>query len=503
MKSFLMFKDQDFDPEQPVPDHGDDLINDLELAVLLKAMAADDQLLFQASKTAILSSINDMETISFRQSIIKDCLMNPQTVRNIYRISVQAKENKAKRWMGIFSHSPSGVLSSAVKMMLMFTELLKALRKITDEEADNFTSEGFCNFFNLIKTELADDYLDKMDVHLKQLQFKAGAWIFAELGKGNEGNNYILRIPNKEERKWFKEIINLMKIKASQYSFTIDPRDQSGARALSDLQDQGLNQAANALAQSAEHIDAFFQNLRNELAFYIGCLNLYNQLDKINAPVTIPIIKPIKETKLSFHGLYDVCLALTMGENIVGNSITADDKEFFIITGANQGGKSTFLRSVGLAQLMLQAGMFVAAEDFEANLCKGIFSHFKRKEDATMKSGKLDEELDRMSTIVDLISPKAMLLLNESLSATNEGEGSEIARQITSAMLDHQIKIFYVTHNYELATSIQQNGSNRTLFLRAERKEDGTRTFKIKENNPQQTSFAEDVYAEVFDHNLQ
>ena len=92
---------------------------------------------------------------------------------------------------------------------------------------------------------------------------------------------------------------------------------------------------------------------------------------------------------------------MSLKQRVVGNDVNADDKDLVIITGANQGGKSTFLRSLGLAQLMMQCGMFVPAESFCANVCDGIFTHYKREEDVTMKSGKLDEELSRMSDIVD------------------------------------------------------------------------------------------------------
>ena len=51
--------------------------------------------------------------------------------------------------------------------------------------------------------------------------------------------------------------------------------------------------------------------------------------------------------------LYDACLALTMKREVVGNELGADDKDLVIIIGANQGGKSTFLRSIGVAQLMM------------------------------------------------------------------------------------------------------------------------------------------------------
>jgi len=64
---------------------------------------------------------------------------------------------------------------------------------------------------------------------------------------------------------------------------------------------------------------------------------------------------------LSALGLYDPALALVAGGGVVANDLAAAGKELVVITGANQGGKSTFLRSIGLAQLLMQAGMFVPA----------------------------------------------------------------------------------------------------------------------------------------------
>ena len=85
---------------------------------------------------------------------------------------------------------------------------------------------------------------------------------------------------------------------------------------------------------------------------------------------------------LTSQGLYDLCLSLSMEDRVVGNDVTGAGKRLVMITGANRGGKSTFLRSIGLAQLMMQCGMFVPAESFRASVCHGIFTHFKREEDA-------------------------------------------------------------------------------------------------------------------------
>jgi DNA mismatch repair ATPase MutS len=210
--------------------------------------------------------------------------------------------------------------------------------------------------------------------------------------------------------------------------------------------------------------------------------------------------EPETERRHSFVGLYDACLALTAGRKVVANSANADDKLICVITGANQGGKSTFLRSVGLAQLMMQCGMFVPAQAFGANVCDGIFTHYKREEDASMKSGKFDEELARMSAIADLLTPNSMVLFNESFAATNDREGSEIARQVVDALLEKNIKIFFVTHLYEFARAIYDDRTIRALFLRAPRQEDGTRSFKLIEGEPLDTSFGRDLYVEIFEN---
>lgn len=495
MKAFLMFRDHDFNPQEPLPVNASDLVHDLELNTLFNAMSLGDKFLFDIVKEAILTSIDDIDSILYRQEIMKDCLNSASVIREIYQIPIKSKDREHRRWLGIFTHSPSGVLSSSVSLMEMFVVLLKELKKIADEHSDEFKSEGFERFFSMIKSELDDEYFATVEYHLKQLKFREGVLISVELGKGNEGSNYALRLSNSKNKNWIKEVFGK---KTPVYSFTISERDDAGARALGDLKDIGVNSAANALAQATEHIESFLNMLRNELAFYVGCINLKEQLEKTGNPIAFPDPIAKNQRRHSFHGMYDVSLALTMKQEIVGNDINADAKNLVIITGANQGGKSTFLRSIGLAQLMMQAGMFVPAEDFCANLCQGVFTHYRRKEDASMKSGKLDEELSRMSTIVDQIKPNSLMLFNESFAATNEREGSEIARQITSALLEMNVKIFFVTHMYEFARIFFEKQTKDAIFLRAERKAGGKRTYKLLVGDPLPTSYGEDVFKTVF-----
>jgi DNA mismatch repair ATPase MutS len=351
----------------------------------------------------------------------------------------------------------------------------------------------------MIREELGDAYFAEVQDHLKRLRFKGGVLISAELGRGNKGINYTLRRPDDREVGWFASILtNPIFTHKPAYTFHIADRDEAGFRALSELRDKGINLAANALARSNDHILSFLTALRTELAFYIGCRNLHLQLTARGGASCFPTPVEPGERRHGFKGLYDASLALSMDRRVGGNDVDADGKELVIITGANQGGKSTFLRSVGLAQMMMQCGMFVPAQSFHAEVCSAVFTHFKREEDTAMRSGKFDEELSRMSDIADRIGSGALLLFNESFSSTNEREGSEIARQIVDALLEAKVRIFFVTHQFDFAHSMYDRNLPNALFLRAERRPDGARTFRMIGGEPLDTSYGEDLYKKIF-----
>lgn len=101
-----------------------------------------------------------------------------------------------------------------------------------------------------------------------------------------------------------------------------------------------------------------------------------------------------------------------------------------------------------------------------------------------------------MNKIADQIRQRGLMLFNESFAATNEREGSEIARQIASALLENDVTILFVSHMYEFSRSFLDN--DRTLFLRADRSEDGTRSFRLRERKPVPKSFGADLYHRIF-----
>jgi DNA mismatch repair ATPase MutS len=498
MKAHLLYPDRDFDLRRPLPWNVDALSKDLALNTLFCAMAMDDKLVFEVCRKLILSGLdNDLVTILYRQENLRDCLAQPSVLRELYALVVDAMEQERKHYLGVLARYPNWVLRSSADLLEMFVGFLRRLRKIADMHADKFSSGGWAALFATLKEELSDEYFARVVSELEQLRFRNGTLLSAELGEGNKGKHYSLHIARRVRYRGWDRLKRLL-IRRVALGFSLHPRDENGARALAELRDRGISSVAVSLAQSAEHVRSFFDMLRIELAFYVGCLNLYERLGQSESPTCFAVPEPLDGRRLSFRGLRDVCLLLSSGRKVVGNDVNADGRDLVIITGANQGGKSTFLRSIGLAQLMMQSGMFVTAESFRANVCDGLFTHYKREEDARMKSGKLDEELSRMSDIIDHITPHSMILFNESFAATNEREGSEIAQQILSALMNNRIKILFVTHLYQLADAFYERKRRTMLFLRADRQVGGARTFKLTEGAPLQTSFGEDLYNSIF-----
>jgi DNA mismatch repair ATPase MutS len=472
------------------------LTQDLELGTLWNAMAAGDEFLFEMAKRAVLSSLTDPDAIVYRQRVLADCLEHPEVVRQLYQLAMEALENERQVGSLWLRETPDGILSRSVRVLKLQLGVLERLRQLAEEQEEHFRSEGFRRLFAMLRQELAGAYLHTVAQHLRQLEFKRGLVESAELAKGVKGRRYVVRTPPREQR--WTEWLLLGKQRSASFSFTIPPRDESGFRALEEIRGRGINLVANAVAQAADHVKSFFAMLRLELAFYLGCLNLRARLDEKGEPTCFPEPLAAGQLTLTARGIYDVCLTLHLDDRVVGNEVNADGKSLVMVTGANQGGKSTLLRGLGLAQLMMQGGMFAGAHAFRANVCDGVFTHYKREEDATMEGGKLDEELRRMSGIADRITPGSILLCNESFASTNEREGSEIARQVVRAMLDKRVKVFFVTHMYDLAHSLHAQQLDTALFLRAERQADGRRTFKLVEREPQPTSYGEDSYRRVF-----
>ena len=147
---------------------------------------------------------------------------------------------------------------------------------------------------------------------------------------------------------------------------------------------------------------------------------------------------------------------------------------------------------------MMQTGMFVGAQSFSANVCdrtrpttKGGIARWKAE---AGRSWRVQRDRGAYHALL-------LVLFNESFAATNDREGSEIPRQVVTALAEAGGRIYAVTHLYGFAHHMFEAARDHAVFLRAEGGDKGQRPFRILPGEPLATSYGDDLYREVFGGN--
>ncbi|MFP4201119.1 MAG: MutS-related protein, partial [Clostridia bacterium] len=503
----LLYPKGSEDPRFDPPRHLVGVERDLELGVILDAMADGDVTIRDTSRSLLLRFEATRGTVLHRQEVLRDCLANPDLIRSLYTLAAQGRQLSRRHPLGLLRmSSSSSILSGSATLMGRLLMIMERMRE-TLRGVSAIESQGLRDLMNAVEERFDTDRMREMKELAWALASQSGALVSVNLGFGSRDSEYVLR--ERTRRRWgvLETLIRrarrfLFGGDNSSHLFRIDARDQGSNEALMHFQRRAMSQVANTLARACEHLMTFLDALHVQLAFYVGCINLAESLDRAGYALAFPTIHGCEESVLDARDLYDPALALTARGRVVANDLRAGGSCLIIITGANRGGKTTFLRSVGLAQVMMQSGMFVAASSFSCNLTRGVFTHFRREEDAAMRSGKLDEELSRMDSMLDHLRPGSVVLMNESFASTNEWEGSAIAGELLQGLRGANVMVFFVTHLLHLAHALHRAGDEDVLFLRAVPNDDGSRSYKISEGPPQSGGFARDIYAELFGRRL-
>lgn len=468
--------------------NGDKAFDDLGLAALCAVLAADP-VVVDAMRAALAAPVTDPEVIRYRHAVLADCHTHPEMVRELYRIACAA--TGIKRWRVSPAHHANGKLVLALQPLTELVGFLRRLRAACDRDGRVFGSAGFADLMAAVAAELDDRYLDDIETQLAAMDFEHGLHISAGLGATNKIARIVLHEPIRRRRFGFE--------RRGGYTFRVIEEPQPEFDPVMQLRDRALNVIADVVNDAADHVQDFFRRLRGELAFYLGCLALHDHLSRSRLPLCLPTPHPAGSARLRCTGLRDITLSLSAARPVVGNDIDATGRSLIVVTGANSGGKSTLLRAIGAAQLMMQAGMYVVADSFEAEVHEGVFTHFVADEDRTMSHGKLVDELARMSEIVDRMRPNSLLLCNESFSSTSEADATRIALPLIDGLVAGGVRVVFVTHLYAFADQRYRSAQPADLFLRAGHDADGTRTFRFVPAPPEPTSHAADVFRQVFD----
>jgi hypothetical protein len=261
----------------------------------------------------------------------------------------------------------------------------------------------------------------------------------------------------------------------------------------------------------------FVSGLVHELGFFLGAAAFTRRLADSGLPVCLPDIAQPSERVLVAKGCYNVHLAhrfMAAGQDpggIVLNDVRLDDSgRLYILTGPNQGGKTTFTQGLGVLQVLGQAGLFVPARSATLSPVDLVESHFPSEETGRLESGRLAEEARRLSAMFDRITDRSLVLLNETLSSTSPGEGLYLAEDVVKGLRLSGARGVFTTHLHELAERVEalngevEGGSKIGSLVAgvgaAPERPDGEtrRTFDIRPGPPMGKSYARDI-AERFE----
>lgn len=496
MEPYLLYRDSSTEGKKSYA-FPRDVVKDLNLEIVFKNMAREDVLISEKVRRVMMLPLQTPEEIVYRQEVLRDLRHEDAILEELYLCA--ERQNKALR---IFKEEMKSNRAKSTKRTSGLFETLNYLRQGQEEllkirelllqKQENWQSEGVKNFLERLK-ELP---LESINERLKEADslitgYEAG-YTF-QFGGGLKIDKAVLNYLRPSEEK------KLGGLEGIYYSFIkknaiLIGTDIALKEDITHLAEETLQQIITIFQPYLQKMMRFFEHYCEEIAFYMGAVQFMKRMEPLYITMMMPTPQPQGTADTSFENLYELSMAVYAQRKPVGNSISLDNNRMTLITGANQGGKSTFLRSYGIAQVLMQCGLPVPASKFSAPVYAQIFTHFTRSEDEQLSNGRLSEELQRMSNMVEKAVPNSLFLLNESFASTTEKEGSKIAEGILNAFYEKDITTMMVTHLYQLAKKKYEEAKEGSHFLVAERTENGTRTFKMLVGEPTYTSFGTDLF---------
>lgn len=262
-----------------------------------------------------------------------------------------------------------------------------------------------------------------------------------------------------------------------------------------------LSNCQKQFSKALERITQDLDDLYTDLRFYLGALLYIRQMKRTWTPVCFASIRPMEEKAFDVQEMYNPVLTAFKQDRTVPNNITfRPGGEILVLTGINQGGKTTFLRAVGVVQALFQLGWPVPCRSASISPAERIVTVFSHEENTNLQHGKLGQELKTMRAALDKMTPHSLLLCNEPITGTSPMENLYLSREVLSSCKLLGYRGIWVTHIYDLASSADEmnkemSGSTiSSIIAVAVQGEDGIEaSYHIQRGQPQFTSYAKEV----------
>ncbi|MBQ3847508.1 MAG: hypothetical protein II748_01480 [Clostridia bacterium] len=517
------------------------LERDINVETLLDGMQVRNE-----SKGYVKARLTDMVTdenvIKYRQDVLKDFMKYPDIEDAFDHDILPHVTQLHKMETTNISHDDNiRKIAWRIDMLRIYSECVDILRGVFCTEGRHFESEGIKRLIEMlngiIKEPGYQELIRLLPDMLEKINTCSGVTIGVNLDSRLQPQEAVLLTIEPKPFKNRGLVTTLFGNKRNDEKYfgmgafysilketTAGALDQAIMRDLSRVMKDTFNHLGESLAKFEWIETAFLTDLLPEAYYYIGGARLAHNLTKSGMPVCFPEAAPMDERIFRIKDIYDASFALKVISDtqinkldriIVTNDVEMSNEagHIFILTGANQGGKTTFTRAIGIAQLLYQAGFPVPGRSGRISPVDNILTHFPELEKNSISEGRLGEECIRLEAILPRLTKYSMLLMNESLSSTSHQECLTISEEIMRYLRTVGVRTVFATHMHELAEEIpelnKEPGLSNMVSLVAgvdesadmevmtedgiKRYSGSKRTYRIVPMPPQGKSFALDI----------
>lgn len=212
-------------------------------------------------------------------------------------------------------------------------------------------------------------------------------------------------------------------------------------------------------SRHAAFLDEGIRHAHRELQFYLAYLDYIRPLRDAGLSFCYPDVSASSKD-VRADGTFDLALArklVTQGTPVVTNDFRLEGRErIAVVTGPNQGGKTTFARTFGQLHHLASVGCPVPGSAARLFLFDRLFTHFEREEDLSARTGKLEDDLIRIGGILCAATPASIVILNETFASTTTRDAHFLGTKLLTKVMRLDALCVYVTFVDDLASLGEQ-----------------------------------------------
>lgn len=248
-------------------------------------------------------------------------------------------------------------------------------------------------------------------------------------------------------------------------------------------------------ARHADYFDPVIAAFDREVQFYLAYLEHLARLRAAGLAFCYPRVSE-RSKEFCARETFDLALAgklVGQEAGVVTNDFELKGPErIFVVTGPNQGGKTTFARTFGQLHHLAKLGCLIPGTEAQVFLCDQVFTHFERAEQLADLRGKLQDDLIRVREILDRAGPRSVLVMNEAFTSTTLRDALFLSTKVLDRIIALDLLCVWVTFVDELASM----GPSVVSLVSTVRPDDpAVRTFKIVPRRADGRAYAEAIAA--------